>query len=517
VKTRNLKLFLSVITLFLAFTLRASPTDSVLIKKLLSLPPVEELLSKLNSATTGSDSAIIKFKLSIGNYLSFQQSRQQLIETLRKEKSDSLLIGLSNLALTRITEDVKGIDSVAQLAETYFSIQSHYEFYLLIKLFKAYALVREGQNYPEIIALINQFLSDYPIKTDYYSYASAWNTLGEVHRNLHNYPKALECYLKALSFSYDVSGKMINPSPLVNLGNLFTIQGKYDSALYYYNRGLSSDINGYTFFRPYVTLRKGQLYLKTGDLTNAFKLVSESLILFENNHVLTLILLAKGTLSKINYELGNIDESLQLAEGVMHDALTIHYYPDEVQDACTLLIQIYESQKKFEKAFQYQQTLTIIHEELYGPEISYTLYDEQLKVENKNQGLEKELLQKREQVVTEKSDTQQLIIVIISGFILASIILSYFTYKRNRLIHSLNINLISNNEEMQAQSEELKASTEQIEALNTNLESIVETRTQRVIDLNKKLQEYTSFNSQTVNAPLLTLLTSLRNTCDKLN
>ncbi|MCC5929052.1 MAG: hypothetical protein JJU28_07385 [Cyclobacteriaceae bacterium] len=74
--------------------------------------------------------------------------------------------------------------------------------------------------------------------------------------------------------------------------------------------------------------------------------------------------------------------------------------------------------------------------------------------------------------------------------------------RERRLLHQKNQELIEKNEEIEIQNERLHQQQEEIHLINENLEDRIQQRTQKLKELNRKLEKYAYINSHILRAPI---------------
>lgn len=76
-------------------------------------------------------------------------------------------------------------------------------------------------------------------------------------------------------------------------------------------------------------------------------------------------------------------------------------------------------------------------------------------------------------------------------------------YKReSRLLRQMNFELSEKNEEIEIQNDRLQQQQEEIRLINENLEERIQQRTQKLKELNRKLEKYAYINSHILRAPI---------------
>jgi tetratricopeptide (TPR) repeat protein len=503
----RLVLFWMMLLLLPGNAVASKTSDSLFILDILQRNSAKAFEKQLSQAKTKKDSIHCLIKLSLhGRY--FQDAgRQFALQALRKSNQINyeLGIGLSYVALSTTGSNFTEIDSLRKEASRIFEEFEEPNLVHIAELYAAFTLTNLGENYIKAFSLINQFLSDYTIKTDSSSYAIAWNLLGEIYRIIRNDVKALEYYKKAYGYSFIPSGLMY-PAPMINIGTVYKNMGNYDSALLYYTKALAFDSTKRTSLTGYVYNRIAQVHYLRDSYSEALQYATESNRIYESLPSQQGLILASSTLSLIYKKINNRSESIRMGAQAVTIAQQINYYPEEVQEACLSISKLYEQNGNIQKALTYQKIYSEIREKIYGPDANLELFNEQLNLELKNQELEKKILSEKQRISENEASTQRTINLVIGVVLFLSLMGSFMVIRKNHVIEKLNLDLKNKNDEILTQAEELRAANEEVEAINANLESLVRDRSNKVIEQNKKLTDYAFFNAHKVRGPLARIL-----------
>jgi tetratricopeptide (TPR) repeat protein len=293
---------------------------------------------------------------------------------------------------------------------------------------------------------------------------------------------------------------------MINLGTIQKNLGNYDSALYYYNKTLTLDTTQSDSKFAYIKFRKAQVYTKLKEMDEALNFALESLETYSRIDSKIGLVLAASALTKIYYELGQEGKCIEMAAKCLEWSSQINHYPEETQEVCKILIDLFQKNKQFEKAHYYQKLYATLRAKFFSPTINIKMHNERLKLETKAIELEKTLLLEKQNEKEKEIQTQRSIILVSIAGLLLSISLFIFMIRQSKTIGMLNRKLKQTNEEVSRQSNDLIASNEEIEAINTNLEHLVHNRTEKIIEQNKKLTEYAFYNAHKVRGPLARIL-----------
>ena len=393
------------------------------------------------------------------------------------------------------------IDSCLQLVQD----GGDHNLFLQAQLNASYSFTNLGSKYVDAFRILNQFVNTYPIRTDSISFSKAWNMLGEVYRSVQNYPKALACYKKSLSYSF-LQRRLINAAPVINMGTIHRKLGHYDSALMYYDQARKLAVWKNLSMDPYVNFRKAQVIALQKDYPSALQLALKSMQRYDSLNYAEGEVLASSTVARIYHLLGKDAECLRYGENAIKIGLQISYYPEELQEVCLTVADIYEHAQQFPKASHYQKVYGQLRDSIFGPTVNLKLFNEQLNLEIHNQELQNQLTSEKEKMAHREVVAQRWVIVSVAAALLFFVGVSVILYRRNNTIANLNAELKNKQDEVLAQAEELKTTNEEIEAINTNLEKLVQERSQKVIEQHDKLQEYSYFNAHKVRGPLARVL-----------
>jgi tetratricopeptide (TPR) repeat protein len=477
--------------------------DSVFIINLDRPQSKESLLKVLEEAPDGTAKINALIRLSLSLYFTQTEKRGYVLQALalsRKENHE-LEIALCYMSLAGVGKTTSEVDSCLHLVEAHGNRNLLYQ----AQLNASYSFMSLGSKYVDAFRMMNQFVNSYPYRTDSISFSRAWNILGEVYRSVHNYPKALTCYKTALSYSF-LEGRLTNAAPYINMGTIHRNMGHYDSALMYYDKAKKLAVWKNLSMDPYVNFRKAQIMALQKEFPSALQLALKSMRRYDSLNYRQGGILASSTVAQIYHLLGNDAESLRYGAQTIKTGLAINYYPDELQEICLTLADIYEHNHRFEEASHYQKLYSQLRDSIFGPSVNLRLFNEQLSLETHNQDLRNQLASEKERIAHLELVAQQRLVLRIIVVLVFFVVVSILLYRRNKTIRRLNAELRNKQDEVLAQAEELKSTNEEIESINTNLEKLVEERSRKVIEQNEKLQEYSYFNAHKIRGPLARVL-----------
>lgn len=414
-------------------------------------------------------------------------------------------VGLSYLFGISLTSSDQALDSCIVRAQKIFNETGDSGLFQLTKLYAASVLYRYSPHYVEPFRLLEQFTNKYHIQGDPLSMAKAYNIKGEIFRILENYPEAIKNYNLASKYSY-YNGELLYPSPLINIGTVYMETKNYDSALSFYNKVSAEYYKSKISTHAYIANRKAQVYLLQRKYQEAIALANRSLQLYDSISYGDGIVLANSNLTSIYYNMSQYDNCTRQGEQTYNAAIKDNYFPHEAQEAMKLTALAYQVKNNFAKAFQFQQVYIENYQKFFGQKVNLDLFNEQMRLNNENQLLERTFLLEKQKQTEELVVSHRMFNIIFIAALVISVAGALILFKKNKTIAKLNSELLSHEKEILAQAEELKATNEEIEAINSNLERLVAERSERLVDQNKKLTDYAYFNAHKVRGPLARIL-----------
>lgn len=203
---------------------------------------------------------------------------------------------------------------------------------------------------------------------DTYRMSNAYFNIGAAYAtNPETYEMSLEYFMRAYNFSKDFGDYYVVGLAAANIGELFFLEEKYDSALIYYGKSLEaydlSDGSG----APYTLNNIGKLYAKTGEYPSAIKYhqdAFEMAVEFKDKSQQAQSLNGIGNTYLLMENYKNAIKPYLEAEKLAKEIGT----PDELQVAYNGLARAYSELRDFNNAFKYQNLLTEINYEIYNAE-----------------------------------------------------------------------------------------------------------------------------------------------------
>jgi len=127
-------------------------------------------------------------------------------------------------------------------------------------------------------------------------------------------------------------------------------------------------------------------------------------------------------------------------------------------------------------------------------------------LELQKQELKQQLLIEQQEKAQAMLKKQRLINGFIIGALVLLVVISFLLYRHMREKQRLNTRLLENQKQIMAQAAELRSYNLKIKEINSNLEAIVEERTNEIKKQNLKLMEYAYFNAHQIRGPLARIL-----------
>jgi signal transduction histidine kinase len=133
--------------------------------------------------------------------------------------------------------------------------------------------------------------------------------------------------------------------------------------------------------------------------------------------------------------------------------------------------------------------------------------------ETEARDIENQQLKATQSLLDAQIKTRNLLIITISGGLLAAGFLAYIFFRQRREISKVNNLLLEKNAEINEQKGEIEDQTlelknlnDQLQDLNKSLECKIEERTRQLTWQNKKLAEYAHANAHQLRAPVVSIL-----------
>ena len=319
---------------------------------------------------------------------------------------------------------------------------------------------------------------------DKYRMSNAYFNIGAAYAtNPETYDMSLDYFMRAYNFSQDFGDYYVVGLAAANIGELFFLEEKYDSALIYYEKSLEayevSDASG----APYTLNNIGKLYAKMGEYPSAIKYHKDAFDMameFQDKVQQTQSL---NGIANTYLLMGNYDEAIGPfleAENLAKEIGT----PEELQVAYVGLAQAFSEVRNFSNAFKYQNLLTEINYEIYNAENDKKIERMQFTYELDIREEEINLLTTEKALQEAEVKRQRIMIYAILGglvLIMAIAVIMYRNYrekarinkildKQNAEIESLILNILPKEiaRELQAEGEATPRYYENVSVLFTD-------------------------------------------------
>lgn len=288
----------------------------------------------------------------------------------------------------------------------------------LLEALRLYNVIREtdlSNEYPEAlegiadtlntIGNIHINLGDYPKALDYYQNAlkifeqlsdreglsTSFNNIGLVHFKLGDYKKALDYYEQSLRYRQSISDVYAEVITLNNIGEVYCVMKDYEKALSYFNRSLKLHKESGSKHRTAVPMNHiGMLYFAMGDYEKALAYLGESLSIeseYGNRYSEAEALIALGSvyvkMGDFKNAFNHLSSALKIGEAISAKPI--------ICNAHKTLSEIYKHQGDFDRALWHFEKFHYTKEGILGDEQSKLLRSLQVIQETEQARKEAEL------------------------------------------------------------------------------------------------------------------------------
>lgn len=339
----------------------------------------------------------------------------------------------------------------------------------------------------------------------------AYHNMGEVYKKLGDYQKAIEFLNTSVEWDRTNTEKLA--LTLYNIGEAYYFLSNYTQASSYFEQALSKAIhenNPRILAYAYTGLglikhKKAEYYQALAYYTKAAKLWNEqgevrALIQgYQDFHDTFMVLRQYQQAEEY------INKAIEMASEIKAPDLQIANYLRQSQ--------MYAEQGKFEESLKVLRKHMLLKDSLYNEKRSEQIARLQALFETEARDIENQQLKVTQALLDSQIRTQNLLIVTITGGLLAAGLLAYIFFRQRKHILNVNDLLRDKNEEIHKQKEEIEKQThelknlnEQLQDLNKSLETKITFRTRQLTWQNKKLAEYAHANAHQLRAPIASIL-----------
>ncbi len=341
--------------------------------------------------------------------------------------------------------------------------------------------------------------------------AKQLNNIGETYKKRNDYEKSASFLKQALITAKSAEG--LKPELiLVNLGQLYMLQSRYDSALYYLDDILDNQELENTSALGFAHLYKGIIFREKGNFDSASYHLHKSLVIWEQTSFLRSIVETNTEMAK----LAILENNLKFADQILHKA------EDEALkiNALDLLMRIYRYQIDLSKKFKGKDSIIYFYDKYIA--IKDSIFNEETRSEINKLSIQYELSRKEkdyyklaleQNILTNEVKTQNRFLIFLSLVIVfATIFILVLWKQRNKMIKAqqqLRLqkeNIEKQQEEISKKSLELASLNKELYALNQTLEEKIIERGDQLNLRNKQIAQYTYFNSHKLRAPVASVL-----------
>jgi tetratricopeptide (TPR) repeat protein len=339
----------------------------------------------------------------------------------------------------------------------------------------------------------------------------AYNNIGEVHKKLGDYPKAVEFLDKALSLqpkastNYDLT--------LYNLGEAYYFMGRYSLAFDFFNQALSKAVaenDAHTLAYAYTGL--GMLKAKDKEYFQALAYYTKAEAIWKELGQQRTLIQTYQDFADVYVSVGDLGQADRYLQQAVALATDIHAADLQMKNF-QLLANLRQRQRQFESALAFINQYNTIRDSLYNEKRSQQIARLQTLFETEARDIENQQLKATQALLDAQIRTQQLLLATISAALVLMAFLAFIFFRQrkrimqgNMLLQQKNVEIHTQKEAIERQSRELQSLNQQLQDLNRSLESKIEERTHQLTLKNEKLEKYAHANAHLLRAPVVSIL-----------
>lgn len=341
--------------------------------------------------------------------------------------------------------------------------------------------------------------------------SAAFHNIGEVHKKLGDYRKAIR-FLK-ISLVWDKKNNLNYSLTLYNIGEAYFEREEFEEALTYFDDALNRSIAEQDArATAYAYDGLGRLQQHTGNSEMALLYFTKAVELWKENGEIRCLIQTYQHIAETYMKTGSLAEAsayigtaTALADTVKANDLQVENY--EFQS------DIYSANGDFRKSLKFLHLRNGLRDSLYDVNRSQQIARLQVAFETDARLIENEQLKAVRALQDARLRAQSFMIIAISGGLLIVGLLAIVFFRQRRRITVVNAllrektgEIHEQKEEIQFQASELKHLNQELLDLNKSLESRIEERTHQLWWKNQKLADYAHTNSHKLRAPVASIL-----------
>ena len=269
----------------------------------------------------------------------------------------------------------------------------------------------------------DEFASE-PKKFRISSQSEGYHQLGNIWSRAGNFEKAIEYYKKKIRISKELNNKAGLTESNMNIGSIYIIMKKLDSAFVYSTRALeNSNLTGYNTYLGIILNDIGTIYFKKGQLDSAKQYYQKSLLVNKEQNNVAAEIVSNFSFAGLYEKAAQADSMLMYASTALQMAINLKQ-SSSVSFSAELVSKAWKMKGNTDSAFAYLAISKRLSDSLYKDrsnkltQFQNANYEEQLRLEKEAQ-----------QSVAAKNNIRT--IALLAGLGLLSV-LAFVFYRNNR-------------------------------------------------------------------------------------
>ena len=289
--------------------------------------------------------------------------------------------------------------------------------------------------YPEAIMYNRKALEIFGKINDLPGLASTYSSLGGIYYYTDDYEQAIRHFIKAAEIFEKLKDIKILPGVYNNMGSVFNELKNYPKALEYYKKALTLyKKQNNRFAEAIVTGNLGLVLVGMGYYDQAENYFNKSLLLQKALENIEGILHSYSNLGGLNLKKGNFEESEKNYQIALQMAVEGGYVYEQL-NISKEMVDLLEAKGEFKEALQLMKQYQTLKDTLQNQESRDQLNEMQAQLDLKDHQVQIELLNKENEIATEKFKRQQVIsfgVILIAGLLLILVVIVFLALRFNR-------------------------------------------------------------------------------------